>query len=420
MFEGLLNINFPQMVRIKQKFPNECVTDVEQEIMTTLAKPEIAARIKPGERIAVLVGSRGIADIDGIVTALVGKLKSLGAAPFIVPAMGSHGGATAAGQLELLESLGITEEKVGAPIISSMETVEVGSLASGIPVHFDKNAFYADGIIPVGRVKPHTAFRACRESGLVKMIAIGGGKQRGAEALHSNFNVATFDQTLLEVYHCVRQKANILFGVAIVENAYEQIAHIEAIPAECIEQREPELLKKAWQLMPRILFDHFDVLIVEQMGKNISGDGMDPNITGRYATSLKGGPSYQRLTVLGLTPESHGNALGVGMADVTTRRLVSEIDYAKGYMNAFTSKIVFDFVKVPMTMENDKEAIAVAIKSCSRVAVGEEKVVRIKTTLDLSEIQISTALLTQAAERDNIEIVGAASPMRFDNEGKLL
>jgi hypothetical protein len=420
MFEGLLNIKFPQMVRIKQKFPSEYVANVNQEVMLALAKPEIAARIQPGKRIAVLVGSRGIADIDCIITALVSKLKSLGAAPFIVPAMGSHGGATAAGQLEVLESLGITEEKVGAPIISSMETVEVGTLASGIPVYFDKNAFYADGIIPVGRVKPHTAFRACRESGLVKMIAIGGGKQRGAEALHSNFNVATFDQILLAVYHYVRQKANILFGVAIVENAYEQIAHIEAIPAECIEQREPELLKKAWQFMPRILFDHFDVLIVEQMGKNISGDGMDPNITGRYATSLTGGPSYQRLAVLGLTPESHGNALGVGMADVTTRRLVSEIDYAKGYMNAFTSKIVFDFVKVPMTMENDKAAIAVAIKSCSRIAAGEEKVVRIKTTLDLSEIQISTALLPQAANQDNIEILGAASPMRFDDAGTLL
>lgn len=189
--------------------------------------------------------------------------------------MGSHGGATAEGQLEVLESLGITESRVGAPIISSMETVKVGNLTSGMPVYFDKNAFAADGIIPVGRVKPHTAFRAPRESGLVKMIAIGGGKQRGAETLHSNFNVKNFGQILLETYQCVKQHANILFGVAVVENAYEQTAHIEAIPAEAIEAREVELLAKAWKLMPKILIDQFDVLIVEQMGKNISGDGMN-------------------------------------------------------------------------------------------------------------------------------------------------
>ncbi|MDR3562778.1 MAG: lactate racemase domain-containing protein [Negativicutes bacterium] len=420
MLDEYLDMAFPRMVKIRQKFAEACLADVDAAVTGQFSRPEIHQLIKPGDRVAVLVGSRGIAKIDEIVTAAVRELKRRQAVPFVVPAMGSHGGATAEGQIEVLRGFGITEERIGAPILSSLETVELGSLDSGSPVYFDRNAAHADGIIAIGRVKPHTAFRYRFESGLVKMISIGGGKQRGADALHARFSVDGFGPLLLENFRIICNKLPVLMGLAIVENAYDQPAIIEAVPTDQIEGREPELLQKAWGLMPRILFDRFDVLIVEQLGKNISGDGMDPNITGRYAVDLTGGPVYQRLAVLDLTPETHGNALGVGMADVTTRRLVSKIDPVKGYMNAFTSKIVLGTVKVPMTMDNDREAIAVALKTCVLVEPGRHKVVRIKNTLALGEIEISDTLLAEAGDNRDVEILGKPLTMRFAADGTLL
>lgn len=420
LFEEYLNLPFPNMVKIRQRFAATRLSDVNAEVTKQFFRPEINQLIKPGNRIAILVGSRGITKIAEIVTATVREVKRLQATPFIVPAMGSHGGATAEGQIEVLTTLGVTEERIGAPILSSLETVDLGRLDSGLPVYFDRNASGADGIIAIGRVKPHTAFRYQYESGLIKMIAIGGGKQRGADALHSRFSVDGFGSLLLNCYRHICVKLPVLMGVAIVENAYDQPAVIEAIPANLIEKREAELLNKARELMPRIFFDCFDVLIVEQLGKNISGDGMDPNITGRYAVELKGGPTYQRLAVLDLTPETHGNALGVGLADVTTRRLVSKIDSMKGYMNAFTSKIVLGTVKVPMTLENDREAIGVALKTCVLVEPGHHKVVRIKNTLELGEIEISETLLPDAKAIPTIEILDTPMAMRFDSGGNLI
>lgn len=416
----LTDISLPRMVKVRQTFSTEPITNLQAAVSEQLTGKEIAQLIKPGARIAVLVGSRGIAKIDDIVAITISQLKRHGAEPFIVPAMGSHGGATAEGQIEVLQSLGITEEKAGAPIISSMDTVELGRTGSGLPVYFDRNAAGADGIIPIARVKPHTAFRYHHESGVIKMLTIGAGKQRGASALHSRFSVNGFGPLLREAYQQVCRKLPVLFGLAIVENAQEQVAMLEAIPQQLIEKREPALLQKAFELMPKIPFTNFDVLIVDQLGKNISGDGMDPNITGRYAVDIKGGLAYQRLVALDLTPETEGNALGVGMADITTRKLVSKIDYKKGYMNAFTSKIVLATVKIPMTLESDREAIAAAIQTCVCVEPGQHKVIRIKNTLEISEMEISETLLTEAEQKAGLEILGHPLEMNFDSKGNLL
>lgn len=420
MFEDYVDLPLPNMVKVRQKFAAAELRDLHSVIAGQFSRPEIAQSIRAGARIAVLVGSRGIARIDEIVALTVTELKKRGAAPFLVPAMGSHGGATAAGQIEVLNSLGITEESAGAPIMSSMDTVELGQASSGLPVYFDRHAAKADGIIPIGRVKAHTAFRYRCESGIIKMLTIGAGKQRGADALHSRFSVDGFGALLHAAYLQVCSKLPVLFGLAIVENAYDRPAIIEAIPQRLIAAKEPELLQQAFALMPKIPFNKFDVLIVDQLGKNISGDGMDPNITGRYAVDIKSHLDYQRLVALDLTPETHGNALGVGMADITTRKLVEKIDYKKGYMNAFTSKIVLATVKIPMTLDTDREAIAVAMKTCVCVEPGQHKVVRIKNTLAIGEMEISETLLHTAAANDQLEIIGQPVAMRFDAAGNLL
>lgn len=286
--EILKDIKIPKMARIRQKFDTQSLDNLPEAVRSGVNKPEIRRRIMKGQRIAITAGSRGITNIAQIMRELVQNVKALGAEPFLVPAMGSHGGATAEGQLELLESLGITEEFVGAPIYSSMEVVQIGMTADGKPVYVDKNAAAADGVIIVNRIKPHCSYRGHWESGLYKIMAIGLGKQRGAEIVHADGfqkmaeNVSKFAEVILE-------NVNILFGVAILENAYDETFLIEAIPSEKIGNREPELLLEAKKLMPKIRFASFDVLVVDQIGKNISGDGMDANITGAFTTPYASG-----------------------------------------------------------------------------------------------------------------------------------
>ncbi len=413
MLDNLSYDLFPKMVKVRQRFHCPETGDLRGKIREELMKPGIDRLIRQNMRIAVLVGSRGVARIDEIVFEVIQFCKMKGAVPFIVPAMASHGGATAGGQRDLLKALGVDEERMGVPIVSDMEPERLGETASGVRVYFDKNALNSDGIIVINRIKVHTAFRGEHESGLVKMLAIGAGKQKGAESLHSN-GADTFGTLLPEAFRMIKAKAPVLFGVAVVENAHEQVAHIEAVHAENILEREAELLKLSRELMPKILFNSFDVLIVEELGKNISGDGMDPNITGRYAVpGIRGGPDYQRLVLLDVTDQSHGNAIGVGMADVTTRRLVSKINYEYMYMNAFTSKMVMSLVKIPMVCETEREAIAVGLRTCVRVREGEHRIVRIKNTLELSEIQISLPMLKEAAGRDDIDILTEPFEMAF-------
>ncbi|MBS5388151.1 MAG: hypothetical protein KHY31_12380 [Clostridiales bacterium] len=411
---------YPKLVKVRQNFESVREDHIEKRIEKEIMKEEIAGTIHKGDSIAVLVGSRGIANIREIVFETIQQLKCLGAKPFIVPAMASHGGATEQGQMELLESYGITEEFMGVEIRSTMLPKYIGTTSSGVKIYFDVNALYADGVVPINRIKAHTAFRGKSESGLIKMCTIGAGKQKGAESLHSH-GADTFATLLPEAFEIVRKKAKILFGMGIVENAYEETAIIEAIPAEKIYDREVELLQKANQYMAKILIDKFDCLIVGETGKNISGDGMDPNIMGRFAVpGMQGGPKYQRMAVLDVTEESHGNAVGIGLADVIPKKILEKANFAFMYMNAFTSKMVIPIVKIPMVAADDREAIGVMLRTCVRVEIGKEKVIYIKNTLDLGEIWVSESLAEELKGDERFEILSEPMPMQFDTEGNLI
>jgi len=410
--ELLHDISIPHMVKVRQHFHAPEITDIPEAVRQALKQAEVLARIMPGDRVAIAVGSRGVAEIPTIAREVVRAVKLAGGTPFIVPAMGSHGGATAAGQKEVLEALGVTEAFVEAPIRSSMEVVEVGRLGNGLPIYTDQLAFQADKIIVVNRIKPHTAFRGPVESGLLKMITIGLGKQKGAEAAHA-YGFQYMAEHVLEMAKAVLQKAPIIFGLASIENAYDRPAHIEAIPAEQLIAREPALLLEAKALMPRILFSPIDVLVVDEIGKDISGDGMDPNITGRFATPYAtGGVEAARTVVLGLTEKTHGNANGIGLADITTRKVYEAIEWEKGYANALTSTVV-NTVKLPMWLDTGELAVKAAIKTCNAINLKTIRMVRIANTLHVKDIWISESMLQEARERTDIEILSEPMCMNF-------
>ncbi|SDN04434.1 protein of unknown function [Fictibacillus solisalsi] len=411
----LQDIALPKMMKVKQSFHAPELEDTAEAVQQTLKETGVLSRISPGDRVAIAAGSRGVADLSILVRETVNAVKSAGGSPFIVPAMGSHGGATAEGQREVLEQLGVTEASVGAPIVSSMEVVQTGTLENGLPVYTDKNAASADKVIVINRIKPHTAFRGPVESGLMKMITIGLGKQKGAEAAHAYSFKYMADHVPL-MAKMVMSKIPIIFGLGSIENAYDRPAKIVAVPAEEMEEREPGLLLEAKELMPKILFNPMDVLIVEEIGKDISGDGMDPNITGRYATPYAhGGPEVSRIVVLGLTEKTHGNANGIGLADTTTRKLFNSISWEKGYANALTSTVT-SVIKVPMVLEDEEMAIKAAIKTCNARDLTKARVVRIPNTLDLQYIWISESLREEAEAHPDIEILSDPAEMYTTGE----
>ncbi|MDN4071891.1 lactate racemase domain-containing protein [Fictibacillus terranigra] len=411
----LHDIPLPKMLRVKQVFHAPMLEDTAEEVRKTLKDTGLLSRVSPGDRVAIAVGSRGVADLPILVRETAAAVESAGGSPFIVPAMGSHGGATAEGQREVLEQLGVTEASVGAPILSSMEVVQTGMLPNGLPVYTDKHAYEADKVIVINRIKPHTAFRGPVESGLMKMITIGLGKQKGAEAAHA-YSFKHMAEHVPEMAKIVLSKVPIIFGLGSIENAYDRPAKIVAVPAEELEQREPGLLLEAKQLMPKIMFDPIDVLIVDEIGKDISGDGMDPNITGRYATPYAfGGPKVSRIAVLGLTGKTHGNANGIGMADMTTRALVDSIHWEKGYANALTSTVT-DVIRVPMVLESEEMAVKAAIKTCNAYDLTKARVVRIKNTLELEHIWISESLMEEAAGQKEIEVLSEPAAIHLAGE----
>ena len=353
-----------------------------------------------GKRVAITAGSRGISHMAEVLTALVVRLRQMGAEPFIVPAMGSHGGATAEGQRGLLAELGITEASTGAPVVASMETIEVGRLANGMPVYQDKLAAAADAIVIVNRVKPHTDFTGPFESGLSKMAVIGLGKLQGADTLH-RYGVQGLRDLVPEAARLVCQRSKIIFGLGLVENAYHEIARIEAVPPNGIAgPQESELLKLAYRLLPQFPFTEIDVLVVDEMGKNISGVGLDTKVIGRV--KVHGVPDFSQcairaIAVLGLTPELHGNAAGVGLADVTTSRLVSQIDFEATYLNCITSGITgIQRAALPLVAPTDRAAIETALRVCGRPDLDTIRLVRIKNTLSLGEMDVSPGLLVEA------------------------
>lgn len=418
LYDLLSNVPIPPVVKIKQHFSAQHITDVPQAVREQLQRPEVLSTLKPGQRIAVTVGSRGIAKLPEIVGTVVQFLKDQGTSPFIIPCMGSHGGATAQGQREVLAGLGITEDTMGVPIRASMETVEIGVTTKGIPVYVDKFAHEADGIVVINRVKPHTAFRGRYESGLMKMLTIGLGKQHGAEICHAA-GFKYMHENMPAAAMVILAKEPILFGVATVENAYDEPMLIRALTKEEIPDQEPGLLELARENMPRLPFEHMDVLIVDEIGKNISGDGMDPNVTGRYASPYaSGGPEVEKIVVLDITDESHGNGNGLGMADFTTQRAYRKFDFLMTYPNAITSTVT-NIVRIPMVLDSDRLAIQAAIKTCNRLDQSQVEMVRIKNTLKLSEMLISPSLLSQAKQLPNVEIVSEPQPLGFDAQGNL-
>lgn len=417
---GGLDVALPRMVHVRQKFQTTKLDSVTRAVVEQFRRPEVRNKVKSGMTVAVGCGSRGINNIAECAKAVVGELKALGAKPFIFPAMGSHGGATAEGQREVLEGYGITEAFVGCPVHSQMDVVEIGKLEDGMPVYMDKLAAAADAVVVIPRIKPHTNFRAPIESGIVKMLTIGMGKIIGATTLHT-YGMDMFGELLPNSARLIMAKRNVLFGVAMVENAADETAIIEIVPSEQIFDREPVLLAKAKELMPRLQFDEIDVLVVERIGKNISGSGMDPNITGRNCRFVEWNmkPLVKKIAVLGLTPETHGNATGVGAADVITMRLYQEIDIAKTYANIIASTYL-DGAGIPMIMNTDEDAIRLAVKTVVRVKPQDTRIVRVPNTLEIMDIHVSEPLIPVIKANPSLfEIVGQAEPMKFDAKGTL-
>ena len=416
------NVPLPPMYRVREKFDGARIPDAEllDVLRAELSRPALKSRIRPGMRVALTCGSRGIYRYQDLARTIVGFLKDCGAEPFIVAAMGSHGGATSEGQRDILTGYGITEEAMGCPVLCGMDTVEIGkSPVRGRPVHIDRNAAEADGIFLFNRVKPHTSYRGRYESGLMKMMAIGLGKQHGADDIHGQSPAIMHE--LIEEYGCtILENCPVLGGIALLENAYDQTCRIRGLTPEEIISDEPQLRDESYTTIAHLLFDRTDVLVVDRIGKNISGDGMDPNVTGRFCTKYaSGGIDAEKVVVLDLTDETHGNAQGVGLADVTTRRLVSkmklEMTYPTGVTNTF-----LHLMKIPMIMDNDREAIQLALRSCPEAEDPvHKKLIRIPDTAHLETIEISEGLLAAARENPDIEIVEGPYFWDFDAEGNL-
>ncbi len=414
------DVNVPKMFEVEQLFRQDKieVENIPEVILNLLSEEKFACQIKPGMRIAITAGSRGVSNVALITKTIVDFVKDKKGNPFVVPSMGSHGGATAEGQKEVLEEYGIKEEYIGCPIISSMEVVEIGKNDEGKSVYIDKNAANADGIILSCRIKPHTAFRGPYESGLMKMMAIGLGKQYGAEVIHAEGfknmakNVPLYGKAILK-------NAPIMFGVAVIENAFDETCKIVALNSDEIEREEPKLLKEAFKSMPKICIDECDVLIVDQIGKNFSGDGMDPNITGTFCSPYAtGGIKAQRVAVLDISPESHGNGIGLGYSSATTKRVFSKLELTSMYLNAITCTVLGG-VRIPIVMESDKEAIQVCIKTCNEIDKKNPRIVRISNSLHLKRILLSESYYDDLKRNPNLIIKTEPKEMRFNSNGDL-
>ena len=414
-------VEFPKVVKLKQKFDSTKVKDIPKTISEELQSSNVCTLLKPGDSVAITAGSRGVTNIATIIRSLVFELKKRGARPFIIPAMGSHGGGTAEGQLNVLQHYGITENSMGVPIRSTMETIQIGETLEKIPVFVEQNAFEADHIAVVNRIKPHTDFDGDIESGITKMMAIGLGKHRGATHYHRANNKYGYYRVLTQVAEVVKANCSILLGLGIVENGYEKTSLIQAMASHEILEKERNLLKIAKSNLARIPFAEADVLIVNRMGKNISGTGMDTNVIGRRARlrePMENAPQYSRIFVRDLTQESYGNATGIGMADIVTRRLVEKIDFKPTYVNAITSTTL-EGVRIPVTFDSDFEALEVAV-STSGAGSGEDcRMIWVKDTLELDYLVVSESLLDEISENSHLEIVDEFHNLNFDSNGNL-
>lgn len=416
-------MSFPRMLRIRQTFDTPRVDDIPGEVDRQLAKLNLGRKIKPGQTVAITAGSRGVANIAVIIKAAVEHFKTLGAVPFIVPAMGSHGGGTAEGQLGILHGYNITPEFCGCEIRASMETVVVDRTPQGIPVHFDKHASLADHVLVCGRVKPHTGFVGPIESGLHKMMLIGLGKHEGAKIYHRAIMNYSFLEIIRAVGDVVLKKCKVVAGLGIVENAYDDTGLIEAVPPELFFEREQELLKLAVKWLPRLPFRKADLLIVDRIGKNISGTGMDTNVIGRkyndHVATENDDTACKRVFVRGLTKETHGNACGIGMAEFTNQRTIDSVDRHITAINALTGGHP-TAAMLPIAFPTDREVIAAALDTVGLIDTPNLKVIQIADTLHMREVLVSEAYLPQLRERTDLEIVSDPADMVFDAEGNLV
>ena len=412
----------PKMTRIQQQFDAPVLTDIPATIHAELERINAASIVRPGDTVAITAGSRGVANGATAVKATADYLKTIGAKPFVVPAMGSHGGATPEGQRSVLEHYGITEKTVGVPVKSTMDVVELGKTELGLPVFLDRFAAEADYVVPLNRIKAHTDFNGSIESGLMKMMVIGLGKQKGANLYHRAFFQYGFENVIAAVGGFMLDTGRIAFGIGLLENAHEQTAKAVAMPANQLLQTERQLLVEAKSLMGRLPFDELDLLIVDWVGKNISGTGMDTNVIGRMMQNFEpepAKPAILRIFVRDLTEESDGNATGIGLADFTTTRLVNQFDRHATYMNGITA-LGPQKSKIPFYYDTDKEAISVALDTIGLTAPEEARVIRIESTLRLTELDISEALLEDAKLHSSLKVIGETEPFQFDAAGNLL
>lgn len=418
-FDKLLkDIEIPPMICVKQNFPSQKVDNVSVEISQKLDKSNLGNHIKPGMRIVITASSRGIYKQKDLLKGIVDYIKTHNGIPYIIPAMGSHGGATSSGQKKILEDYGITEDYCGCEIYSSMETIKVGNTINGQAVYIDKFACESDGVIVFGRIKPHSAFKGPYESGIVKMMTVGLGNQRGASSLHSE-GFGEVAKRLPQYAEVILSSIPILCGIGVIENAYDETCKIEVLDKNEILSREPDLLMLAKKQMPQIYVKETDILIVREIGKNISGSGMDPNITGTWSTPYGyGGIKKKRTVILDVTNESHGNIIGLGKADVTTKRAFDKINFLDTYSNVLTSTVI-EPAKIPMWMCNDEHAIKAAIKTLTQVNRKALKIVMIKNTLQLDEIYVSEAHIQELQGNINTVFSSNNSYLHFDQEGNL-
>lgn len=415
MFHGSL----PRWIPVRQKLVSRAIPDIPEAIAQEFRRRVVTSAIRPGMKVALAVGSRGIDRIFEVVRAVVSEVHRLGADAVIVPSMGSHGGATAEGQRAVLASYGITEQSVGVPIDARMDVVHLGRLPQGMDVYQAQAAMESDAVIPICRVKAHTAFRGPIESGLAKMLVIGLGKYQGAIAAH-RMGMARFHELIPQGAEMILQRSRVPFGLALIEDAHHRLAHVEVVEAADILTREPQLLEmsKAW--MARILADEFEVLVVEEIGKDISGDGMDPNVTGRFnVPHVRGTPKVERIVVLGLTPGSHGNAIGLGAADFTTRKTLQQIDFLSTYTNCLTARVL-QGAKIPIVAENDRDALCLAFNTLVGHEPESARGVIIKNTSALDEIWVTESLWNQDGAATRWEPLGPPRELSFDEDGNLV
>jgi hypothetical protein len=411
-----VKLSLPKIYKVEQHFKGPEVSDIPAKIYEEIASLNLSEKIKPGQSVAITAGSRGIRNIDIIIKSIVDEMKALGAEPFIIPAMGSHGGGTADGQKEVLANYNITEETMGCEIRSSMETVVIGKTSLGTDVFLDKHASEADHIAVVNRVKAHTKLIGEIESGLMKMCLIGLGKREGARTYHRAIDHYNWMDIVNSVADTVINNAPITFGIAVLQNAYENIGILKAVKPENFYSEEKELLKQSRDMMGKLPFKNVDLMVVDEMGKDISGTGMDTNITGRKDDSPM---EVIRVFVRDLTEATHGNAQGIGLADFTTKRLVDQIDYNALYINAQTAYRT-DSCKIPMYFETDEEVLKVATDMAGVENPADYKMVWIKNTLELEEIYVSEAYIKELKKNSNLEICGGPYEVQMDRNGNMI